>query len=134
MRWTVCAWNIKSGNGKPNSARTSARDQSWRTANGAPSPRPSPPRGEGVRRVCGTVTPMFALLRRQRGRGFELLHLGGTIFEFGDFAERIERRIGEQIGGCLRQREWNEYDALRHLIVLPRRPLHPAAGGLEGGP
>src|SRR5215469_7913273 len=47
------------------------------------------------------------LLGRNRGRGCELLHLGGAILEFRDLAERIERRIGEQIGGCFHEGERN---------------------------
>src|SRR5262245_35782055 len=81
--------------------------------------RPPGPRSRG---------PNLIRLRCEKGSG-ELLrrlahrdrfHLRRAILEFGDFPERIERGIGEQIGRGLDIGERDKDDAIRHRIVLTR--------------
>src|SRR5215475_7544419 len=52
-----------------------------------------------------------ALFRRHAGRLVDLLNLGGTILELGDFPERIERRIGEQVRRRLDEGERDKHHA-----------------------
>jgi|SRR5437868_14781488 len=56
-----------------------------------------------LRRVCDRIDPF---------------HLGGAVLEFGDFSERIERRVGKKVGGRLYECKRDENDAVRHRIVL----------------
>src|SRR6266567_7837461 len=70
-----------------------------------------------------TVGP---LLRRLSYRA-DTLHLRGAEFEFRDFAERVERRVGQEIRGGLDISERDEHDAVRDGVVLARVKLDRAA-------
>src|SRR5262245_9412403 len=48
----------------------------------------------GVRQVTPRGAPLLCRLPR-----LDALHPGGAIFELRNLPERIERRIGEQVGG-----------------------------------
>src|SRR3984957_2869313 len=50
-----------------------------------------------------------------------------TELEFGNFPERIERRIGQQIRRGLRITERHEHHVLRHVAVGTHFYLHRAA-------
>src|ERR1700756_3152035 len=74
------------------------------------------------------TSPKVALLRRlahNPGR----LHPRGAELELRNLAERIELRIGEQVGGRLHERERDEHDAVRHRVVLAGGELYRAAAG-----
>src|SRR5258708_30058486 len=62
------------------------------------------------------------------------LHSRRTELELGDLPERIERRVGEQVGGRLHEGEGNEHDAVRYPVVLAGRELDRAAAGGRAGP
>src|SRR5215469_11737449 len=73
--------------------------------------------------------PILALFRCHARRGSHGLDLGGAILEFGNFPERVERRVGEQVRRRLHERERDEYDAVGNGVVLTRDELDGAAPG-----
>src|SRR6266536_5727547 len=70
-----------------------------------------------------TVGP---LLRRLSYRA-DPLHPRRAEFEFRDLAERVERRVGQEIRGGLDISERDEHDAVRDGVVLARVKLDRAA-------
>src|SRR5437764_8362919 len=71
------------------------------------------------------------LLRRLPHRLARALDARRAIFEFRDLAEWVERRVGQQIGGRLDERERDEHDALWDRVVLARVELDRAAPGRD---
>jgi hypothetical protein len=51
--------------------------------------------------------------------------------EFGNLAERIEHRIGQEVGGGFRVAERHEHHVLRHVAVGAHFDFHRAAAGFE---
>src|SRR5438874_10155129 len=83
--------------------------------------------------MAGTSPAMtgkvFVLLRRDARGGLGPLHLGGAIFELGDFSERVERWVSQEVGRRLDEGEGNEHDAVGHAVVLASGELDRAAAG-----
>src|SRR5690606_35136736 len=65
----------------------------------------------------------------RRHVALDLLHPCGAIFELGDLAERIELRIGEDVGRRLTIAEGNEDHPRRHVAVGTGRQLDRAPAG-----
>src|SRR5215472_17731834 len=65
----------------------------------------------------GAAANAAALLGRLADR-VDPLDPGGAELELGNLAERIELRIGEQVGGRLHIGERDEHHAVRHRLVL----------------
>ena len=61
----------------------------------------------------------------------DALHPGRAILELGDLAERIERRIGQEVGRRLDIGERDEHHAVGDRVVLARRELDGAAAGRD---
>src|SRR5215469_7672510 len=80
-------------------------------------------------RLEGSRAAYLALLRRHPRRVLDWLDLGGAILEFGNFPERVERRVGEQVRRRLHERERDEHDAVGNGVVLARNELDGAAPG-----
>src|ERR1700704_5686639 len=68
-------------------------------------------------------------LLRRLAHDLRPLHPRRAELELGDFSERIERRIGEQVRGRLHEGEGDEHDAVRYPVVLAGRELDRAAAG-----
>src|SRR5207245_7264285 len=57
------------------------------------------------------------------------LHPGRAELELRDLAERVERRVGQEVRGGLDIGERDEHDAVRDGVVLARVKLDRAAPG-----
>ena len=68
----------------------------------------------------------ISLLRRFHPRAGSL-HLRRAELEFGNLAEWIERRIGEDVRRRLDIGEGDEHDAIRNSVILLRIELDGAA-------
>src|SRR5215471_3852841 len=132
MLW---ARNRSSGNGSANSAATSARVQSCRIAEtllvwfaGCSSMAARwlrcAAKASDHRKTARSLRRDPRLLARR-------LDPSRTVLELRNLAERIERRVGQQIGGRFHERERNEHNAVRHRIVLARDELDGAATGAD---
>jgi hypothetical protein len=80
----------------------------------------------GVERTVATRTDIIAVSGR-----IDRLDLGGAELELGDFAERIELRIGQKIRRRLDKGKRNEHHAVGHCIVLARSKVDSAATGRD---
>src|SRR5260370_12665668 len=76
-----------------------------------------------------------APLIRSLRRGADLGAFGPdrAELEFGDLAERIERRVGQQIGGGFRVAERHGHPALRDVAIGAHLHLDRAAAGFPPG-
>src|SRR5512135_2416325 len=70
----------------------------------------------------------LALAVARVARPFAALgHLDGAVLELGDLAERVERRVGEQVRRRLVERERDEHGAARRAFVGARVERNAAA-------
>src|SRR5689334_9005991 len=84
-------------------------------------------------RVRGSADPsraMTATLLRS-DLCLDLLRLDRAELEFRDLAERIERRIGQQVRRRLGVAERHEHHVLRHVAIGAYLDLDGAAAGLQ---
>src|SRR5258707_9719112 len=77
--------------------------------------------------MCQAVVVMPLLRSDLVGRR----DFGGAELELGDLAERIERRVGQQVGGGLDVAERHEDHALGHVAVGAHLDLDNAAPRLD---
>src|SRR5262249_42611874 len=110
------------------SARSAERLEGWQQARCVlPSfeTRPSGAPQDDAEFVCSqySVRALLRCLPRRSRR----LHARGAEFELGDFAERVERRVGEQVRGGFHEGERDEHDAVGNGVVLARGQLDRAA-------
>src|SRR6516225_6401208 len=75
--------------------------------------------------------PRRSLLRRHFGGRIDRLDPRGAIFEFRNLAERIERRIGENVGGRFDKGKGNEDYAVGNGVILARCQFDDAAAGRD---
>src|SRR5581483_482775 len=81
---------------------------------GSLSPPPLVPNG-GLR-CSNPPSGPTSLLRRLPH--LDPLHPGGAILELRNLAERVERRVGKEVGGGLDVSERDEDHAVRNRVVL----------------
>ena len=69
-----------------------------------------------------------------RGRRADRLHVRRAVFELGNFAEGIERRIGKQVRGGFGETEGREDQAVGHAGVHAHRQFDGAAPCRDANP
>src|SRR6266404_4195048 len=65
------------------------------------------------------------------GHSLQRLDLGGAELELGDLAERIERRIGQEVGRRLGIAERDEHHAVWHIRIDAHLDLDGATPGRD---
>src|SRR5438105_12370395 len=89
----------------------------------AATPRGYSCNGSGLHRHARLSTAEARTLRKRAANG----HTNGAILELGNLAERIERRIGQQIRRRLVVAERDEHRTARHAVVGARIQRHGSA-------
>src|SRR6476661_6000583 len=83
-------------------------------------------------RISLPLHPGYDLsLSRDAGAFLDALDLGGTIFEFRDLAEGIERRVGQEVCRGFHKGEWNENHAVGNGVILAGKKLDGPATGRD---